>query len=252
MATIEQALKVFTAIHKRLYRSLTKEYEKLFKLNKIYFDKEEEMYFILNSSGDVEEAKILKDDYTDSVTVKPNADPNVVSDAQEMARAQMVMQLLETGIINPQEAAKRVLEAGKVQNIPALLNYQPPPDPKAQEMQMKMQMEQQKSGMKMQEMSQKMQLERELGQLKIQMEQMKIQLKQFEAQVDMQVKQQEGQMDMQMAEQDMAIKQRQGQQQMELGEQQFQMKKQQMSQQAQMDKQKAKEKPTSGQQSRSK
>src|SRR2546430_1067904 len=47
MASIDQALKVFTAIHKRMYRALSKEYSKLFKLNAMYIDKV--VYFTLNS-----------------------------------------------------------------------------------------------------------------------------------------------------------------------------------------------------------
>jgi len=38
MATIEQGMKVFTAVYKRLYRSLTEEFLKLSRLNNIYLN----------------------------------------------------------------------------------------------------------------------------------------------------------------------------------------------------------------------
>lgn len=38
VATIEQGMKVFTAVYKRVYRSLTKEFRKIYKLNKIYLN----------------------------------------------------------------------------------------------------------------------------------------------------------------------------------------------------------------------
>ena len=40
MATIEQGMKLFTAVYKRIYRSLQSEYKKLFKLNKVYLNPE--------------------------------------------------------------------------------------------------------------------------------------------------------------------------------------------------------------------
>ncbi len=41
MATIEQGMKVFTAVYKRIYRSLRSEFKKLFELNETYLEPEE-------------------------------------------------------------------------------------------------------------------------------------------------------------------------------------------------------------------
>jgi chaperonin GroES len=38
MATVEQGMKVFTAVYKRVYRSLKSEFKKLFDLNSVYLD----------------------------------------------------------------------------------------------------------------------------------------------------------------------------------------------------------------------
>ncbi|MEX0932326.1 MAG: hypothetical protein WDZ61_00330, partial [Parcubacteria group bacterium] len=192
-------LKVFTAIHKRLYRSLTKEYEKLFKLNRLYFDKDQMTYFLLNSSGAPEEAQIMGNDYTDSVTVKPNADPNVVSDAQELARAEALMQMVPMGTINPQEATKRILEAMKQPDIPTLMKVEPPgPSEKEMEMQGKAQIEQMKSDTK-----------KEIEAMKAQL---KEQESRFKAEMDMMSKQQ----DMAMREQEHRLEMRHAQEQHQL------------------------------------
>jgi chaperonin GroES len=47
MATIEQGLKVFTAIYKRIFRALGEEYAKLFALNSKHMD--DKVYFTINA-----------------------------------------------------------------------------------------------------------------------------------------------------------------------------------------------------------
>jgi len=114
MATIEQGLKVFTAIHKRIYRSLEKEYKLLYKLNGKHLGAEEEFNILGTPSGGV----VYQNDYQDSkVDVLPAADPNVATESQKLAKAQGLLELMQTGLINPQVAVKRILEA---QNQPAV------------------------------------------------------------------------------------------------------------------------------------
>ncbi len=187
MATIEQGMKVFTAIYKRLFRSLKKEYRKLYRLNSIYLDPQQ--YFTVLDSG--QEGEVSLEDYqSDPTDVAPNADPTAVSEIQKLAKAQGLLELAQLGTINMQEATKRVLEAQGQDNIPALMNTQPQPDPKAQELQMKMQMEQQKTQAKMQADQQKHQLD-------MQAKQMEMQFKEMSMKLDMQLKQMEMMMDQQ-------------------------------------------------------
>ena len=83
-------------------------------------------------------------------------------------KAQGLMELLPSGMLNPVEVIRRVLEAQEQPNWEQLLNAQvaqtgqppePAPDPKLQEMQMKGQIEQQKLQMQMQAQEQRGQLE---------------------------------------------------------------------------------------------
>lgn len=140
MAVIEQGLKVFTAVYKRLYRSLKKEYQKLYRLNRIFLDEKE--YFSIVDPNKNRVGEILRSDYKgDPTDVQPSADPNIVSEAQKIARAEALVASLQNGSpIDPIEVWKRYYEAIGVQDYESLLPKQmpaPPPDPKIIELQMK-------------------------------------------------------------------------------------------------------------------
>ena len=137
MATIEQGMKVFTAIYKRVYRSLTKEYKKIFRLNSIYEENIKKALHVLDEP-------IVRTDYDEKAyNVCPTADPTAVSSTQKLLKAQGLMELLQLGTLNPIEVTKRILDAQEQPNPEALLRQgPPPPDPKTQQIQMQMQADQ--------------------------------------------------------------------------------------------------------------
>jgi len=161
MATIEQGMKVFTAVYKRIYRSLQEEFTKLFYINKTYINP--------NTYQAIVGMTIGPDDFDeDTHQIYPGADPTAVSQTEKLLKAQGLMELLPTGMLNPVEVVSRVLEAQEQPNWQALLAKAvqetgepppPPPDPKMLEMQMKGQLEQQKIGMQGQAQQHKMELE---------------------------------------------------------------------------------------------
>lgn len=140
MAVIEQGLKVFTSIYKRLHRSLKKEYKKLFVLNSKYLS-EEEWFTILDAQE--EQGVQIRREYYDiySADVIPASDPNVASESVKLMKATGLLQLLQLGTVNPAEVTKRVLEAQDQPGIEALMTM-PPPQPS--EEQLKLQWEQRK------------------------------------------------------------------------------------------------------------
>ena len=160
MATIEQGMKLFTAIYKRIYRSMSKEFKKLYRLNGIY-------------TANIDKGKqILDDQLTEadynlkSYDICPAADPTAVSSTQKALKAESLMQLLQLGTISPVEVTKRVLEAQEQPNIEALMQMQPPPpDPKLMAVQAKIQGDQQKGQQDMQANQQKFMMEREKHQM---------------------------------------------------------------------------------------
>lgn len=173
MATVEQGMKVFTAVYKRIFRSLDEEFKKIYYLNGVYLDPQTE--------AEVLDEPIGPDDFLDKgYDICPGADPNAVSQSEKLMKAQGLLELMGMAgpLMNPVEVISRVLEAQEQPNWQQLLNPQvaqtgappePGPDPKQMEMQMKLQMEQQKAGIKLQETQQKMELQARDAELQMHM-----------------------------------------------------------------------------------
>lgn len=116
LALIEQGLKVFTAIYKRVFRSFKKEFQLLFDLNSRHLP--EQVYF--NVLDDPK--AVARSDYdAEQFNVIPQADPRIVTDMQRLARAQV---LLETQPINTQATQvilRRYYEAAGIEDVDELL-----------------------------------------------------------------------------------------------------------------------------------
>lgn len=122
LATIEQGLKAFTAIYKRVHRSLKDELACLFRLNRLYLDPQ--VYFNFQD----EEGAIAQQDYaSDDVGVIPVSDPTIVTDMQRIKRAEFGMQFVGKGMVNDQVAIKNAVEAAGLPNAKELLEVPPPP-----------------------------------------------------------------------------------------------------------------------------
>lgn len=173
MATVEQGMKVFTAVYKRIFRALALEFKKIYELNGLYLDP---MTYVK-----VLDETVGPDDFKDdNYDICPGADPTAVSQSERLLKAQGLMELLPSGVLDPVKVVMRILDAQEQPNWQELMNPQvaasgqlppPPPDPKMLEMQMKGQMEQQANAMKMRETQQKMELESRDRQQKMLMEQ---------------------------------------------------------------------------------
>jgi len=155
METVKQGMAVFTAIYKRIYRSLDEEFKKLFKLNQLYLD----------DKIDYPVELTLEDYRQITLTVIPTADPDVATDSEKLLKARAQLEFIPLGTVNPQVVTKRVLEAMRVEDIEEVMNYTPPPSPEQQQMQMDMQMEQVEAQRKQQESEAKKQLLMLKGQL---------------------------------------------------------------------------------------
>lgn len=126
LALIEQGLKSYTAIFKRIHRSLQKELKKLFDLNRKYLD-EKQYYMFLDEQG-----VAAREDYSDEeMDITPATDPNIVTDMQQTARANFLLQFAADPFFNGKEIRRRVLAAAKIEAIDDVLvdPPQPPPPP---------------------------------------------------------------------------------------------------------------------------
>jgi len=152
MATIEQGMKVFTAVYKRIYRSLGEEYKKLYRLNEVYLNPQTYVE-VMDTTVDPNDFK------AEGYDICPGADPSAISQSERLLKAQGLVEMLPLGILDPFKVALRVLEAQEQPNYQELIHPevqqtgQPPqkPDPKQIEMQMKGQMEQQKAQIQQQQ-----------------------------------------------------------------------------------------------------
>jgi hypothetical protein len=168
MASIEQGMKVFTAVYKRLYRSLAEEFQKLFDLNATYLNPETYQSVTGIETGP-EDFRPQGDPKKYAYRICPGADPTAVSQTEKLMKAQGLMELLPLGTLDPVQVTLRVLEAQEQPNYEQVLNKAiqetgqmppPPPDPKLQEMQMKGQLAQQAAADKSANAQQKMELDR--------------------------------------------------------------------------------------------
>jgi chaperonin GroES len=134
MALIEQGLAVFTAAYKRIFRSLKREFKLFAQINAQTVSIE--AYSAFHDLKHPETGEVVpidpKSDYSMAdMDIEPVADPASVTRMQEAAKAQIVMQLAEMGLVDRNEAAERVLQSANIPETEALL---PKPDPMQQMM----------------------------------------------------------------------------------------------------------------------
>ena len=191
---VDQGMKVFTAIYKRIYRSMAREFEKIFEMNRLYLDDEYASWY--------DEAK---------GKIQPAADPDAASQGTKQAKAEALTKMMQMGL-NQGKVKERLLEALEIPNWRELLpdpNQPPPPPPEVQKAQMESKMAQEEHQLKMQEMQMEMQFKEQELQMKLKFleEELNIKrqalgIKQQETQMQMQLSQQQHQQDSMMQQQD--------------------------------------------------
>jgi chaperonin GroES len=201
MASIEQGMKVFTAVYKRIYRSLAEEFDKIFDLNFRYLDPQTYVN-VLDIEVDPSDFDRTKCD------IEPSADPSASSAQEKQQKAQALLQLMQMGpgIINPVEVFSRILQADEQPDWQQLFTPQvqqsgqqppPPPDPKIMAIQAKMQADQNKAQLDTQSQQQKMELDARDKQqqmaMRAQEHAQEMQFKQQEGVQNAQIKQSENQ-----------------------------------------------------------
>lgn len=215
MATIEQGMKVFTAVYKRVYRALTSEFRKIYLLNRMYMNPEEEVS-VLDFAMEQSDYVGPEDD------IYPGADPTAVSSQEKQAKVQAIMQLLQLGTIDPMAVTKLYLEAYEIPNAESYIKQpQPPaPDPKMEAIKAKAQVDQQKAQIDMQVAQHKLQLEAATKEQEMQMKQAQLQqeleAKKMQAVLDAQLAQASAQSKIQIGQQEAQAKMGQQAQQSKL------------------------------------
>lgn len=197
--TVDQSMKVFTAIYKRVYRALLREFQKIYRINRLSPDMVAEEAKVLNIQMDQSDYLAEDDD------IIPAADPTGSSGTSQMQQmAQIGQMLMPMGVINNKEYATRMIKLIGVPDPEKLVQDPPPPppDPKAGLIQAQTQQLQQKGQQDAQQGQQDAQYKQQEFGFKQQLAQLEIQRKAIEAsaadhgaKLDAAQKQQEAQLD---------------------------------------------------------
>lgn len=133
MAALEQGMKVFQGIFKRLFRSTTKEFRKLYKLNRQYLDIDKYVSIM------DDDAELLATDYYGDVKdIIPVADVSMLADAQMMSQATFLSQRAQsTPGYSLVETERFLLRAMRIPDVDKVFPLtpegqpviQPPPNP---------------------------------------------------------------------------------------------------------------------------
>lgn len=130
MALIDQGMKVFTAIYKRIYDAMGLGFKIQYRLNQRFLDAQKYQKYLgvpADPAGDFAD---------DGALVTPVADPSAVTMMQQMAKASFLMQLSEHPKFGPMLDAsailKRLLEAASIDGVADLLAKPAPPQPQEQ------------------------------------------------------------------------------------------------------------------------
>jgi len=165
LALIEQGLKVYTSIVKRVFRSLGQEFTRIFNLNRRYPNEEayaeiidfqppqsvvEQIQQVQQMAQQAQQQGLppppppppslmqhlnpptMEGDYqSKGCDIVPVADPSQVTDMQRMAKAQLIRETaVESPVVNKEQAMRRVYQAANIEDIDQLIIPAPAgPDP---------------------------------------------------------------------------------------------------------------------------
>jgi hypothetical protein len=126
VAMLERGSRVMSAIHKRMYAAMKKEFTILARVFKTYLPP----VYPYDVIGGQNQVKQL--DFDDRVDILPVADPNIFSQTQRISLAQTEMQLAASNpqIHNQYEVYRNMYEALGVKDIDLILKKPPQPMPK--------------------------------------------------------------------------------------------------------------------------
>ena len=126
VALLERGSRVMSAIHKRLYAAMKKEFALLARVFKLYLPP---VYPYDVVGG---QRQIMQTDFDDRVDILPVADPNIFSQTQRISLAQTELQLATSNpaIHNQYEVYRNMYEALGVKDVDLILKKPPKPMPK--------------------------------------------------------------------------------------------------------------------------
>ena len=135
LAVLEQGLKVFSTIQRRIHRSLRKEFKKIFILNSIHTNEGVYAEAQDSTSEEFKSYVISKADYVSTLDVLPVSDPNITSKAERVIKVREAWNFMKENPIMSQDQeavyllSKEMLAALEVDNIDKLVKMPEPEEP---------------------------------------------------------------------------------------------------------------------------
>lgn len=272
-AVIEEGMKVFTSIHKRIHATVGQEFRLFYKNNQVYMPQRVEFTLPLAGQTEQQNYVVRQEDYSKMplqgeapqgdpfISVILASDPSMINDSQKVLKVQQLMEIQgNLGTLNPIEITKVAMDNIDVANKEALMT--PPPPSTPPEIQLKMdeleevkrsnQVKEQLEYMTLMSESRKRESEvvlnfakaQQLGdagmieQAKIEAERVKTQEESFRRQMELMFKQQEHEMEMEMRQDehgmDMELSAAEGEQKLIHNDMMANAKMEQMKKQASM------------------
>jgi hypothetical protein len=123
LALIEEGMKVMSAIHLRLFHSMSYVIRILHRINRMYLTEDD-------LKNDVGEVLAYRADFEGPLDCIPTADPEIFSDVQRIAQAQIIADRAAAipGVYNTRETELFLLERAKVPNPERFLVPEPKPE----------------------------------------------------------------------------------------------------------------------------
>lgn len=277
-AVIEEGMKVFTSIHKRIHANVGQEFRLFYKNNQVYLPQRVEFTLPVAGTDATQNYTVRQEDYSKMplqgeapqgdafVSVILGSDPSMINDSQKVLKVQQLMEIQgNLGTLNPMEITKVAMDNIDIENKEALMTPPPPSTPpdiaqkqaELAELVRSNQANEKLEYMRLMSESRKRESEvvlnyakaQQLGdsgmieQAKIEAERVKTQEESFRRQMELMFKREEHQMEMQQSSEkhgiDMNVKAAEGQQKLALNAEMAQAKKEQMREQAAMRKKNA-------------
>lgn len=123
LAMIEEGMKVMAAIHLRLFHSMSYVIRILHRINRMYLTEDE-------LKSDIGEVLAHRDDFDGPLDCIPTADPEIFSDVQRIAQAQILADRAAAmpQVYNVRETEKFLLERAKIPSPERFLVPEPTPE----------------------------------------------------------------------------------------------------------------------------
>ena len=124
LTLVEQGAKQFVAIYKRVHRALKQELAAIYRIDAANADEIGPLYQEI-----VDDDEASPSDFAQDMNIVPVTDPDMVTHGAAMAKSQALLEMASQGLVDRNEATRRMLTAMNIEDPEALAIKQAPPDP---------------------------------------------------------------------------------------------------------------------------